>query len=80
MKAVVKHCGKDAGMLYNAIQKKMEINAARKWKKLPDGRYKHEEENFLDLPDSCACGSRCVDFIYRGSDGFCFKCLCVLDC
>lgn len=47
MKAVVKHCGKDAGMLYNAIQKKIEINAARKWKKLPDGRYKHEEEKWL---------------------------------
>ena len=43
MKAVVKHCGADAGCLYNAIQRKMDVNSARKWVRLGDGRYKHVE-------------------------------------
>ena len=42
-KAVVKHCGKDADLLMRKICEKMEVNCARKWVKLPDGRYKHTE-------------------------------------
>lgn len=44
MKAAVKHAGKEKDVLYNAIRQKMDVNAARVWKKLPDGRYKHEQE------------------------------------
>lgn len=44
MKAVVRHAESDKDALYKAICRKMEINAARVWKKLPDGRYKHEQE------------------------------------
>jgi predicted house-cleaning noncanonical NTP pyrophosphatase (MazG superfamily) len=43
MKAVVKHAGKDADLLMRKICEKMDVNAARVWKKLPDGRYKHVE-------------------------------------
>ena len=28
-----------------AIEKKMEINSARVWNKMPDGRYKHKKED-----------------------------------
>lgn len=28
----------------NAVDEKMDINAARKWVRLPDGTYQHEEE------------------------------------
>lgn len=43
MKAVVKHAGKDADLLMRKICEKMNVNAARNWVKLPDGRYKHVE-------------------------------------
>ena len=34
-----------AAEYFEAIEKKMEINRARVWNKMPDGRYKHEGED-----------------------------------
>lgn len=33
-----------AQVFKNAVDEKMDINAARKWVRLPDGTYQHEEE------------------------------------
>lgn len=36
---------KIAAEYFEAIEKKMEINRARVWNKMPDGRFKHEGED-----------------------------------